>query len=106
MLMESQKPQIICPKCRTELNESRAYCPVCGAQMQPASTGKILLLVGSILLFVVVGLPTMCLGGCFLLMSSGVGKGAGETIMYGLGFLAAFGVTLALLIYQIARWKK
>lgn len=77
-------PDRTCPQCGNTIPYEAKICHVCGHGRRANSTAIAIW----VLLLVLVGMPAGLLGGCFLLMSGGMGGGAAGTAqMLGLGLI-------------------
>ncbi len=87
-----------CPKCGQEISETDAYCPNCGCGLEAKGTRALRTFnqVSSILVLVVIGIPTALAGGCFLIMSFVGGIQPG---LIALGLLAVFAATVTYVVY-------
>ena len=85
---------IRCPNCGEPNAEAAPYCRKCGWDLRRRSGGPN---VGLILLFVFIGIPGLCLGGCFVYFGAGTIGPRGEGLPFvgvGLIGLAIFALTL------------
>jgi hypothetical protein len=99
-----------CPNCGAFRPAGQTYCANCGyGQPRPASGGGNPLLPLWIVLFVIIGLPAGCLGGCFLLMTGTAGYSSSRVdfvvpLLIGLAGVAIF-VGLLVALIKSARKK-
>ncbi|MFI5387743.1 MAG: zinc ribbon domain-containing protein [Fimbriimonadales bacterium] len=83
-----------CPRCRTPVASGETVCRNCGARVTVRSSTPAIWIV----LFILIGAPAGCLGGCFLLMASGGGAPDGSLFGLALLALAVFGFLLWMLV--------
>lgn len=77
-----------CPNCGAFVETGTNTCPQCAASLRRTSGG---LKVLWIILFVLLGLPSLCLGGCFLLIApSGASSNGALFAVLGLAGLGIF----------------
>lgn len=94
-----------CPNCGSFRPANQTYCANCGYGMvhqQPSNTG---LQVLWIVLFILIGLPAGCLGGCFLLVGLGSPSSTND-ITFWMFVAAGLGVFILLLWLMIRSFRK
>ena len=97
-----QEPGSRCPNCGAYLPGQQSYCANCGFG-RPAvgprqnNTAQIVWVV----LFILIGLPSLCMGGCFLLMGTTAGANGHLDPTFWFWTLLALGVFVGLLIMVI-----
>ncbi len=102
-----QNPNERCPNCGAYLPGSLAYCANCGYGRPAARPGANTAQLIWVLLFILVGLPAGCLGGCFLLIGLSAPTSANDWSFWLLTLfaVAVFISLLAMLIVSSRRKK-
>lgn len=98
-----------CPNCGAFRPAGQVYCANCGyGQPQAAKGAGSPYLALWIVLFVIIGLPAGCLGGCFLILGASEGYPANSSDRFGMVALGLLGVAafIGLLWAIIASAKK
>lgn len=104
-----QPPGMACPHCGWLLPQQKlAFCPRCGKSLMPkTSSGWHVLWV---VLFVMIGIPSLCLGGCLAVIAENSALRGSEQIIrppiLGLGLGAVGVIIFAGLLYLALRSKK
>lgn len=91
---------VTCPNCGAQRPAGIPYCSNCGYGMPGRGPTRPSPVVW-IILFVLIGLPAGCLGGCFLLLSSG-----GSEVSWALLGLAGIAVFVLLLVMLIRKSRR
>lgn len=103
-----QDPGSNCPHCGAYRPTDQAYCANCGyGRPVGADRSRSATFAIWIVLFVILGIPAGCVGGCFLMLGMGTAGMGSDPALWGfvLGGLAVFGLLLWAVIASAKRRK-
>ncbi len=93
---DGKNPGLRCPRCGAFTGPGASKCEACGHDLNVGAPRKKSVL--WLLLFLFLGIPAGCLGGCFLLVGVGGDSGTLPLIPFGVLLLGAFVSLLWLLV--------
>jgi hypothetical protein len=101
--MSQLPPVVACPNCGATIPHGSNYCASCGYGA-PAPPARKNLNVLWLVLFVIVGIPAGCLGGCFMLIAGGPANIPNwQPLLVGLAGVGVFVLLLTLLVRSNVR---
>lgn len=101
-----QPPENHCPRCGAFIPAEQSYCANCGYGMPTGKrSGSNAAQVVWIVLFILIGLPAGCVGGCFVVLL-GNAPSSSQDLPIWLLALAGVGVFVGLLTLMILSFRK